>query len=260
HLNLNKLLGNHDVVYQGRNWQANEISGWVQLFSQARVKYSLDEVNQDDFRRRRKSIGPLHQLNIASVVSTKFALTTQARNERCRLPIVIEEGTNNPIITVKKRSFCNFGNIFISSKTLANTPYSLRSTGSNLSRLKTLSGSVQRPQNSTLMARKMAVSSQTLEDCSVKREDESHTASVEALVRRCAECFGADGEILNGSFPRVLFLTHLWFMTSEQLLVLFTQLYDNENDDPTTKKRVLYSIRVWLKEFPHVFDLDQSLV
>uniref|UniRef100_H2YQA9 RAS guanyl releasing protein 3 n=1 Tax=Ciona savignyi TaxID=51511 RepID=H2YQA9_CIOSA len=89
--------------------------------------------------------------------------------------------------------------------------------------------------------------------CSVKREDESHTASVEALVRRCAECFGADGEILNGSFPRVLFLTHLWFMTSEQLLVLFTQLYP-------FKTCVCERTLVWLKEFPHVFDLDQSLV
>ncbi|XP_076816522.1 RAS guanyl-releasing protein 2-like [Clavelina lepadiformis] len=92
-------------------------------------------------------------------------------------------------------------------------------------------------------------------------EESNHPASVESLVRKCAECFDNDGKCSNEGFPRLLFLTHLWFMTSEQLMVLFSQLYEEEKIATSDfHKRVFYAIRFWLHEFPHMFDLDQALV
>nr|XP_039254145.1 RAS guanyl-releasing protein 1-like [Styela clava] len=85
-------------------------------------------------------------------------------------------------------------------------------------------------------------------------------ASVEFLVKKCASYFDENGECGDSEFPRVLFLTHPWFMTSEQLVVLFSQLFEDENTTVEMKRQIFFAIRYWMKEFPHAFDLDAALV
>ncbi|XP_078482474.1 uncharacterized protein LOC100175460 isoform X1 [Ciona intestinalis] len=207
---------------------------------------------------------------------TSLSRVTQIKDDRCRLPSVTEEEPPDEQVLIKHRRFRSFTKLFLSSKKYQQSPTDKKLTHraslgkSPLVRDNTKNrtkGHRVVPVTSTRVMTR-TVQSSTVETASVpgldesasKRDDEPHTASVEALVRRCADCYDGDGSCPDENFPQVLFLTHLWFMTSEQLLVLFSQLFDSAKDDQLTKKKVFYSIRSWLHEFPHVFDLDTNLV
>ncbi|KAI8486928.1 RAS guanyl releasing protein 1 (calcium and DAG-regulated) [Branchiostoma belcheri] len=62
-------------------------------------------------------------------------------------------------------------------------------------------------------------------------------ASLEKLAMLCVDCFDDAGELQdNPFFPRMVFLMHKWFVSSEELAALS-----------------------WISEFPMHFDLDPSL-
>ncbi|XP_071479141.1 uncharacterized protein [Diadema antillarum] len=52
---------------------------------------------------------------------------------------------------------------------------------------------------------------------------------MDRLASKCVDCFDEHGELVEDSaFPRVLFLMHKWFMTSEELAKQFKLLYPFE--------------------------------
>ncbi|XP_019642508.1 PREDICTED: ras guanyl-releasing protein 3-like isoform X1 [Branchiostoma belcheri] len=102
-------------------------------------------------------------------------------------------------------------------------------------------------------------------------------ASLEKLAMLCVDCFDDAGELQdNPFFPRMVFLMHKWFVSSEELAALFINLYQTRDKSickspcqhkPSDqncklnrfKTRVCYTVRSWISEFPMHFDLDPSL-
>lgn len=95
---------------------------------------------------------------------------------------------------------------------------------------------------------------------------------LEHLGATCVEFFDEKGNVLDdSSFPRLLFLMHRWFMTSEDLAKQFVQLYESLQDcelqtahDETCpvnadKIKICHALRYWISNFPVHFDLDTGL-
>ncbi|XP_071504623.1 ras guanyl-releasing protein 3-like [Diadema antillarum] len=101
---------------------------------------------------------------------------------------------------------------------------------------------------------------------------------MDRLASKCVDCFDEHGELVEDSaFPRVLFLMHKWFMTSEELAKQFKLLYQNctkstcsrkscshlaSDDDCQVnikKRRICHALKFWIMNFPMHFDLDQGL-
>lgn len=101
---------------------------------------------------------------------------------------------------------------------------------------------------------------------------------LEHLAATCVEFFDEKGNVLDdSSFPRLLFLMHRWFMSSEELAKQFVQLYHSNNaqdckapecdqtghDDSCPvnmdKMKVCHALRYWISNFPVHFDLDSGL-
>ncbi|CAH1791529.1 unnamed protein product [Owenia fusiformis] len=103
-------------------------------------------------------------------------------------------------------------------------------------------------------------------------------APTHQLAQLSLDCFGDEGELADSSdFPRVLFLMHKWFMTSEDLAQQYINLFnsgtkfvtcptncdhDVRNDQcPLNifKLRICHALSYWIMTFPVHFDLDGNL-
>ncbi|XP_070578559.1 ras guanyl-releasing protein 3-like isoform X1 [Ptychodera flava] len=102
-------------------------------------------------------------------------------------------------------------------------------------------------------------------------------ASLDKLVTICVDSFDDNGDLVEKSpLPRVFFLMHKWFVSSEELATKFLELYKNcpgilcktscthKTDDANCKRyqfrcHVCQSVRYWISHFPVHFDLDKSL-
>ncbi|KAK2187594.1 hypothetical protein NP493_161g05024 [Ridgeia piscesae] len=103
-------------------------------------------------------------------------------------------------------------------------------------------------------------------------------ACVEKLASLSVECFDVGGPSEDKTeFPRILFLMHQWFVSSEDLATIFLDLYDSCRDCVNVctdlpcmhinsacprhsyKARVCQAVRFWIDTFPVHFDLNTKL-
>ncbi|XP_064601719.1 ras guanyl-releasing protein 3-like isoform X2 [Liolophura sinensis] len=104
-------------------------------------------------------------------------------------------------------------------------------------------------------------------------------APAEKLVQLAVESFSEDGVIKDHcEYPRVFFLMHKWFLSSNDLAEAFVDLYQSCDETiactkPTClhaacntdceifryKAKICHAVRYWIKNFPVHFDLDTKL-
>ncbi|XP_064622247.1 ras guanyl-releasing protein 3-like isoform X2 [Lineus longissimus] len=103
-------------------------------------------------------------------------------------------------------------------------------------------------------------------------------AAIEKLLELSSECFDDDGAPIDETeYPRVLFLMHKWFISSEDLADSYVTLYCNADEAPCTiakcshqtedktcmrfkqRQKVCHAVGYWISKFPVHFDMDARL-
>jgi len=92
------------------------------------------------------------------------------------------------------------------------------------------------------------------------KEEDLVPARVEDLILRCLKYFDVrTGRCEERDFPKKLFIAHHWFVSSEQLMNNFQELFREKLQDVELKKKIFLAVGFWLREFPQMFHSDPNL-